>query len=95
MYTFTFQLAQPDLARCRAEALALLSAPVTPFAVNQRVKFLGIIGTVIAVKPSSVQGGETRFWVEWVEPAAGNARRVGSCWAEDLEAAREVETARA
>ena len=86
MYEFTFMPAQPDMLTLRAAALALLSAPA--FRVGQRVAFLGTVGTVVEVKPSSHPQGETRFRVLWLEPAAGNAERAANFFADELEAVR-------
>ena len=76
-------------AELRQAALALLSAPA--YAVGQRVSVptLGLANVaVVELMPSRTVGGETKFRVEWLEPAAGNAKRAANFFADELEAVR-------
>ena len=72
-------------AELRAAALALLSAPA--FRKGQRVAFLGTVGTVVELVPSRTVGGETKYRVLWLEPAAGNAERAANFFADELTVA--------
>jgi hypothetical protein len=54
------------------------------------VPALGIVGKLVAVQPSSVEGGTTRFRIGWLE---GKAYREAGFWLEDMEVVGAAENA--